>query len=472
MIRIRIKSRIKSRRRIPENATRIYAYSSLAGARRRRAHVPTDLPAWSVAPFVGLLLAIAVLPLVAGHWWHSNRNKALVAAGFGVPAAGYLVAVQLATGQGTLAALGHELANYVSFLILLGSLYIVSGGILLSGDIEGKPLTNFLFLALGSALANLIGTTGASVLLIRPVLRINRQRQHTAHLPIFFIFTVSNLGGLLTPLGDPPLFLGFLNGVPFSWTLKLWPQWLFANGVVLILFLFWDIFAYRRETANPAGPDRSDLQPLRVRGLVNLLWLAGIMGGVLLQGMLPSPWSDVGGGAVMVLMGVLSLLLTPAGLRLANSFTWAPIAEVAILFAGIFVTMVPALELLGRHGSELGVSQPWQFFWLTGMVSAFLDNAPAYLSFATLAAGSTEFSRLVQGQVPGLDGPLVLSAISCGAVFMGALTYLGNGPNFMVKAIAEEAGFRTPSFFGYVAYSCLILLPLFVLVTLLFFGAG
>ena len=196
------------------------------------------------------------------------------------------------------------------------------------------------------------------------------------------------------------------------------------------------------------------------------------MGGVLLQRVLPLPWGELGGGAVMAAMGLLSLLLTPRGLRAANAFTWEPISEVAILFAGIFVTMVPALELLGSHGKELGLSQPWQFFWLTGVLSAFLDNAPTYLTFATLAAGSTEFARLVGDQVPGLDGPLVLKAISCGAVFMGALTYIGNGPNFMVKAIADEAGFRMPSFFGYLVYSCLILLPVFVLVTVLFFRAS
>jgi len=326
-----------------------------------------------------------------------------------------------------------------------------------------------LFLAMGAVLANLIGTTGASVLLIRPVLRINSERQHTAHLPIFFIFTVSNLGGLLTPLGDPPLFLGFLNGVPFSWTLTLWPEWLLVNGVVLTLFLIWDTIAHGREPARASARDKSEAEPLRLRGLVNILFLAGIMGGVLLQGTLPSPRGEVAGGAVMLAMAVLSLLFTPRGLRAANAFTWEPIAEVAILFAGIFVTMVPALEILAGHGGALGISQPWQFFWLTGILSAFLDNAPTYLTFATMAAGSEDFALLVHGQVPGLDGPLVLKAISCGAVFMGALTYIGNGPNFMVKAIADAAGYRTPSFFGYLAYSCLILLPVFVLVTILFF---
>ncbi|MBI1917509.1 MAG: sodium:proton antiporter [Planctomycetes bacterium] len=433
---------------------------------------PLDLPVLSVAPFVLLLLTIAVLPLAAGHFWHKNRNKAIVAAIFAVPTAAWLAWYQAATGQPTIAALGHEMGKYVSFILLLGSLYTVSGGILLAGDLRGRPLTNTTFLGVGAVLANLVGTTGASVLLIRPVLRINRQRRHTAHIATFFIFTVSNLGGLLTPLGDPPLFLGFLNGVPFAWTLSLWPQWLAVNGIVLALFFAWDSIAYRREPAEALARDLRETQPLRLRGRVNLLFLAGIMGGVLLQGVLPAPWGDLVGGLDMLAMASLSLALTPAGLHKENCFTWGPIAEVAILFAAIFVCMVPALQLLARHGNHFGITQPWQFFWLAGGLSAFLDNAPTYLTFTTMAAGSDDFTLLVRGQVAHLDGPLVLAAISCGAVFMGALTYIGNGPNFMVKAICDEAGLRTPSFFGYLARSCLILLPIFVLITFLFFRPG
>jgi Na+/H+ antiporter NhaD/arsenite permease-like protein len=430
---------------------------------------PLDLPVWSIAPFVGLLLAIAVLPLVAGHWWHRNRNKAIVATVFGIPVAVYLVCFQLATGQPAVRALAHEVAQYVSFIILLGSLYIVSGGIVLSGDIQARPVTNTAFLAFGAVLASLIGTTGSSVLLIRPLLRINQERQHTAHLPIFFIFTVSNLGGLLTPLGDPPLFLGFLHGVPFVWTLALWPHWLVANGIVLAVFLIWDMIAYRRESPEAIARDIREVEPLRLQGLINLLLLAGIIGAVVLQGALSAPWGDLAGGIPMVVMAILSLVLTPGKLRQANAFTWEPIGEVAILFAGIFVTMVPALQLLTTRGQQLGVTEPWEFFWLTGVLSAFLDNAPTYLTFATMAAGSTDFLLLVKDQAPVRNGPLVLKAISCGAVFLGAMTYIGNGPNFMVKAIAEEAGFRMPSFFGFLAYSALILLPVFGLVTLLFF---
>ena len=430
---------------------------------------PLDLPWWSVVPFVALLLAIAILPLAASHWWHKNRNQAIVAALFALPVAAYLGWVQMDTGQPTLSALAHELAQYVAFIILLGSLFIVAGGIVIGGDLEGKPHVNTAFLAFGAVLANAIGTTGASVLLIRPVLRINKQRNNTAHVPVFFIFTVSNLGGLLTPLGDPPLFLGFLHKVPFLWTFSLWPQWLVVNGLVLTVFFIWDTLAYRREAPRALQEDARRIRPLQVRGLVNVLFLAGIIGGVLIQGVVPGLLGEWGGAAFMLAMALASLKWTPWHLRAANGFSWGPILEVAILFAAIFVTMVPALALLTRHGKDLGVTEPWQFFWLTGLLSGFLDNAPTYLTFATMASGSADFSLLVHNQVPGLDGPSILEAISCGAVFMGAFTYIGNGPNFMVKAIADGGGMKTPSFFGYMAYSSLILVPIFALVTFLFF---
>jgi Na+/H+ antiporter NhaD/arsenite permease-like protein len=418
-------------------------------------HLPLELPLWSAGPFVLLLLALALLPLLAERFWHSNAHKALVVAWLALPVAGYLFAL----GAPGTRALLHELEQYVSFILLLASLYTIAGGIVLDGDIQAKPLTNTLFLALGAGLANLIGTTGASMLLIRALLRINQQRRHTHHLPIFFIFTVSNLGGLLTPLGDPPLFLGYLNGVPFAWTLQLWPQWLAANGIVLAVFLAWDARAYRRESAKALERDVRQTEPLRVRGLVNFLFLFGVVGAVLMQSSLPRGVSELG----IAGMAVLSLYATSEGLRECNGFSWGPITEVAVLFAGIFVTMVPALELLKVHGPSFGVTQPWQYFWLTGSLSSFLDNAPTYLTFATMAAGPHDFRWLAQNE------PAILKAISCGAVFMGANTYIGNGPNFMVKAIAEEAGLRTPSFFGYMAYSGLILLPIFVILTLCFF---
>jgi Na+/H+ antiporter NhaD/arsenite permease-like protein len=425
-----------------------------------------DLPLWSVTPFALLLLAIALLPLLAEHWWHENKSKALVVAIVAIPTALYLFLVNTPE-QPTLAALSHEMLKYVYFILLLGSLYIVAGGIVIAGDVAATPLTNTAFLALGCVLANFIGTTGASVLLIRPVLRINQTRQHTGHLPIFFIFTVSNLGGLLTPLGDPPLFLGFLNGVSFFWTLSLWREWLLVNGIVLAIFFIWDTLALRRDGerrgVSPPVTESLAPSPLRLQGSLNLFFLAGIIGGVLAQGMLPDPWGELIGGITMAVMAILSWLLTPRPLRSANGFTWGPILEDAILFIGIFVTMVPALEILAANRDAFNISQPWQYFWLTGGLSAFLDNAPTYLTFATMAAGSSDFHQLMKSQ------PLILQAISCGAVFMGALTYIGNGPNFMVKAIAEQVGYKMPTFFGYLCYACLILGPVLVLVTFLFF---
>jgi Na+/H+ antiporter NhaD/arsenite permease-like protein len=438
-------------------------------------NAPPELPVWSVVPFVLLLLAIAVLPLAAAHWWHRNRNRALVAAACALPVVGYLFYVQAATGWDATGPLVHELKNYAAFMTLLGALYVVSGGVRITGSLSPRPTTNATLLALGALLANLIGTTGASILLIRFVLRINQGRRHTAHLPIFFIFLVGNLGGLLTPLGDPPLFLGFLHGVPFAWTLTLWREWLVVNGVVLAVFWVWDLLAYRREGEPEPRPEVRDAERLGVRGSVNLALLAGIMGGVLLQGYAPAAWGEWGeaaGAGVMALAALLSLVLTPRGVRSANGFTWGPILEVAVLFAGIFVTMVPALELVSTRGRRLAAAEPWHYFWVTGLLSAVLDNAPTYLTFATTAARSTDFTALVEGRVPGLDGPLVLRAISCGAVFMGALTYIGNGPNFLIKAIADEAGLRTPSFFGFLLYSAAILLPVFVLVTFVFFPPG
>lgn len=337
---------------------------------------------------------------------------------------------------------------------------------MLQGDLKGKPGTNAMFLGVGAVLANFIGTTGASMLLIRPYLRMNMSRERKSHLPIFFIFMVSNVGGLLTPLGDPPLFLGFLKGVDFFWTLRLWPEWLIVNGAVLLIFLIWDTIAYTREDESVRNREVSAADPIQLKGLINFLFLGGVIGSVLLKSYLPDHLKNafVSEGC-MVLMAILSLIFTPKGLRAKNEYSWVPIVEVAVLFIGIFVTMAPALKLLEVHGPSMGVNQPWQFFWLTGGLSAFLDNAPTYVTFGALAAGqANDFSVLMQP-----ENARLLQAISCGAVFMGALTYIGNGPNFMVKAITEEMGIRMPSFFGYMAYSVLILVPLFVGVTFIFF---
>ena len=462
-----------------------------------------NLPLYSGLPFALMLLSIALLPLFAPHFWEHNRNKALVAAVLALPIACFLLCtgpnlgppsdsagfrhvwealpgpVNAMLGRAGTHALLHSLGEYLSFIVLLGSLYTISGGIVLTGDIEARPLTNMLLLAFGAILANVIGTTGASMLLIRPLLQINSERKNTRHLPVFFIFIVSNLGGLLLPLGDPPLFLGFLQGVHFFWTLSLWPQWLLANGILLGIFYCWDTIAYRRESAEALREDVTHIEPMRVRGLINAVFLVGVLLAVVFQShefagacsrwisqvipcpdlTLERPWGEL----LMVAMALLSLWVTPRALRQANAFTWAAIVEVAVLFVGIFITMVPALAWLAEHGPKLGVTEPWQYFWLSGSLSSFLDNAPTYLTFATLAAGPHDFAWLMAHK------PLLLAAVSTGSVFMGANSYIGNGPNFMVKAIADQAGVKMPSFFGYMVYSGLILLPIFLLMTFIFF---
>jgi Na+/H+ antiporter NhaD/arsenite permease-like protein len=428
-----------------------------------------DFPAWSALPFGLLLLSIALLPLAANRFWHQDKNKALVVGLLSACTALALFYVQLSRGQPALALLGHELLKYLSFIALLGSLYIVSGGIVIEGNLPPYPQVNTTILLLGALLANVVGTTGACMLLIRLLLRINQTRRHTAHLPLFFIFIVGNAGGLLTPLGDPPLFLGFLNGVPFIWTLRLWPHWLLVNGWLLTLFFFWDYRAYQGEQHFSVSHAVAVRSSIRVRGLINVPLLAGIMAGVLLQRLMPGDLGEALSVLLMAAMAASSLALTPKELRRANGHSWGPIIEVAILFFGIFVTMTPALALLAAHGKELRLTEPWQFFWLTGLLSSFLDNAPTYLTFGSIAAGSADFSLLVQDQAPGLAGPLILQAISCGAVFMGALTYVGNGPNFMVKAIAAQAGCKMPSFFVYSVYASLIFLPVMLALTALFF---
>jgi Na+/H+ antiporter NhaD/arsenite permease-like protein len=404
---------------------------------------------YTVLPFVVMLLAIAVLPLRVPHWWESNRNKLVVAVVLGAP----ILAMYLARDPG---ALVHTAEDYVSFMVLLAGLYVISGGILLRGDLEATPLVNTAFIALGALAASFVGTTGASMLLIRPLLQTNRERAHVRHTVVFFIFLVSNIGGCLTPLGDPPLFLGYLQGVPFAWTFRLWAPWATMVLALLAVYFVWDTRAYTRESLAAIRRDRAERTPLRVRGGANALALAGV---VLAVAFLHAPWRE----AAIVALAALSYRRTPAAIHRANGFTTYPIVEVAALFLGIFLTMIPALELLRLRGDALGVREPWQFFWATGVLSSFLDNAPTYLTFLALGQGL----RLAP-EVAGVPHA-VLAAISVGAVAMGANTYIGNAPNFMVKAIAEEAGTKMPSFAGYMVYSGAILVPLFVVVTLLFF---
>ena len=445
------------------------------------AHGPTlgqILPWWSVLPFAGLLLSIAVLPMVAEHWWHSNRNQLIVALGWASPVFLFLLYTALTNheqlGHDAAHGLEHAIAEYVSFIALLGSLYVISGGIVLRGDLEGKPLVNTAFLAIGAVLSNVIGTTGASMLLIRPMLRTNSQRKNVWHIPLFFIFLVSNIGGALTPIGDPPLFLGYLRGIDFWWTLEhLWLSWVPVVIALLVLFYLLDSQQYAQEE-KPEVPetDERQIEPLRLEGNLNFVWLAGVIGCVLLLSPDPEVLDfrhyyarEIG----MAVLAGLSMYLTPLRLREANSFSWSPILEVAALFIGIFVAMIPATTLLQQYGSSLGLSEPWQYFWATGSLSAFLDNAPTYVTFAAVACGTYDFCTTAENLAPLAENVVsqpILAAISLGAVFMGAGSYIGNGPNFMVRAIAEESGYSMPSFFGYIGYAAVFLGPVFLVLTL------
>ncbi|HEX3045961.1 MAG TPA: sodium:proton antiporter [Bacillota bacterium] len=418
-------------------------------------HEKLTIPVFVYLPFVILLLIIAILPLFRCHFWEKNRNKAVITAILSIPVAWYLL-VHFPQ------ELAGRLEEYVSFILLLASLFIISGGILVTGDLRATPKNNTIFLFLGAVLANLVGTTGASMLLIRPLFKSISERKHIYHIPIFFIILVSNIGGSLTPLGDPPLFLGYLNGVPFLWTLKLFPIWLTAVSLLLGLFYIWDRICYRKEEQADRETDNRATAPVRISGKVNFIFLIGIIITVLLQ--IKSPYREL----IMAGMIGLSLQLTPRETRRRNGFTFHPILEVAVLFAGIFITMVPLLILLDAKGAGLGVVKPWQFFWLTGGMSSFLDNAPTYVSFAALAESVTKSAANHLPVVAGIREDLLI-AISCGAVFMGANTYIGNGPNFMVKSIAEEQGIKMPHFFEYMLYSGVILLPVFLLLTFLFF---
>ena len=405
-------------------------------------------PVW-IAPFAGLLLGIAILPLVAPRFWEANLHKLGISALLSVPV---VLLYVLHSPQ----ALLHSAADYVSFIVLLGSLYVIAGGVRMDGDLVATPAVNTAFLGIGSLIASFVGTTGASMLLIRPLLHTNSERRHVVHTVVFFIFLVSNIGGCLTPLGDPPLFLGYLQGVPFMWTFRLAPAWLTTISVLLVIYFIWDSRAYARESPASRRLDRIVVEPLSVDGKENLVLLAGI---VAAAAFLDAPLREL----AMIVLAILSLIRTPRDLHRANHFSFHPILEVAAVFAGIFVTMIPALDLLRARGAELAVREPWHFFWATGLLSSFLDNAPTYLTFLALGQGQ-ELANEVVG-VPHR----ILMAISLGAVFMGANTYIGNGPNFMVRSIAESRGVPMPNFGGYMLYSGMILLPVFLLVTVVFF---
>lgn len=441
---------------------------------------PHAVPAlWAVAPFVGLLLSIAIFPLIPNiaHWWESNQHRLVVSLGFAAATVFYYLLT--AGGEKVLDILDHALMQeYIPFIVLLFSLYVISGGICLKGDLAAHPITNTAFLAVGATIASVIGTTGASMLLIRPLLQTNSERTHVRHTVIFFIFLVSNVGGCLLPTGDPPLFLGYLRGVPFLWTLTLWKEWAFACSILLAIYFVWDWIAHKCETPRDVDRDETQRTPLTLKGTRNLGWLLAIV----LTAALIKPGEPVpllGFRAfpyfrelLMLLVTAVSVKTTSRNIHEDNRFSYHAILEVAALFVGIFICMQAPIEILKTSGATLQpfLSSPDRFFWATGILSSALDNAPTYVVFLQTAAAMTPADAV--HTVTLSDGSRVLieslTAISLGSVFMGANTYIGNGPNFMVRSIAEQSGVKMPSFFGYMLYSGAILIPVFILISILF----
>ena len=447
----------------------------------------SGVPLWLCIPFAGLLLCIAVMPLVKGEWWEAHQPLVVVlwilvmvipfALLYGVRSAAETV-------------LECTVNDYLTFIVLLFGLFCVSGNITMEGDFAGSPRINVGLLALGTLLASCIGTTGASMLMVRPVIKMNSWRRRKSHIMIFFIFMVSNMGGCLTPIGDPPLLMGFMRGVPFFWSLHLFPVLIFNMVILLFVFYHLDKRNYRRDIAEGRKPDISKPgTEFRIDGLHNIVFLVMIVAAVILSGVLPGmpAFQDAAGNArgihifgevslsypslieiaLILLAAFLSFKTTDKEVRVKNHFTWGAIKEVAVLFIGIFITMQPALMLLKAVGPNLGITEPYQMFWATGALSSFLDNTPTYLVFLT-TAGTLGFTGGISTTLGTLPAKM-LSAISCGAVFMGANTYIGNAPNFMVKSISDENGVNMPSFFGYMLWSVAVLIPVFIIDMFVFF---
>ena len=439
------------------------------------------LNVWWAVPFAGLLLSIALFPLLALRFWHHHYGKvtAVWTLAFFVPFA--VVFGPAAAGSGFVHAL---VAEYIPFIVLLTALFTVAGGIFIRGNLHGSPALNVGILAIGSVLASLMGTTGASMLLIRPLIRANDNRKHVAHVVVFFIFIVSNVGGSLTPLGDPPLFLGFLKGVDFFWTAQhIFPQTLFMVAALLALFYAIDSHYYRKEGVMPRDPT-PDTPSFGFEGRINFVLLAAVIGLVLLSGVWKSgvafsvagadvTWAGLARDIGLIVVLLVSLRVTPKEAHAQNQFGWGPMVEVAKLFAGIFLTIIPVIAMLragvdGPFGPIVsavtgadGQPIPAMYFWATGVLSSFLDNAPTYLVFFNTAGGDPQTLMTVLAPT--------LAAVSAGAVFMGANTYIGNAPNLMVKAIAEDRGVDMPGFFGYMAWSMAVLVPLFIVMTFIWF---
>lgn len=450
------------------------------------AHAVIPPAVYACLPFAALLLCVALLPLFhkTAHWWEHNSSKAMVAGFFGLVTLAYYA---FGYGHGVEDHLSHTtsavgvpaavavlknaiLVEYIPFITLLFALYVISGGIAIEGNFVGRPRFNATILAIGGGIASLVGTTGAAMLLIRPLLRANAKRKNVAHTVIFFIFVVCNTGGCLLPIGDPPLFLGFLRGVPFLWTLSLLPMFLFMNISLLAVYFVWDTIVYRKENKAEVEAVSDQPEKFAIRGLLNFPLLAGVILCVaLLDPSKAFPGTDWHAPiyfreAMILLLAGASLIATSTAVRMKNSFNYDAIIEVAALFIGIFICMQAPIALLNVYGASLGIDAPWKFYWATGTLSSFLDNAPTYVVFFETAKTLHAAGETIVGV-----GVKELMAISLGAVFMGAMTYIGNGPNFMVKAIAEKNHVRMPSFFGYMGYSCAVLLPLSVVMTLIFF---
>ena len=432
-------------------------------------------------PFAGMLLSIAICPLVNGAWWEKFKGAAVL-----FWALLFLVPFAIGNGAGT--ALNHFLevilGDYISFIVLLFGLFCVAGNIRIRGTLAGTPKVNVLLLLIGTLLSSWVGTTGASMLLIRPVIRANSWRKRKVHTMVFFIFLVSNIGGCLTPVGDPPLLMGFMHGVPFAWSFHLLPVFLLNVVLLLALYFIIDSRAYKKDLTDGAKPKASEKsEKIGLEGAHNLIFLLCIVGAVILSGSLAIINAFFGKGikiegevtltfatmiemAIILLSAFLSFKTTKKEVRTANNFSWGAIQEVAVLFIGIFITMIPALLILSARGSELGITKNWQMFWATGALSSFLDNTPTYLVFFETAVSLHATNEAI-GSV--IIPQTMLMAISCGAVFMGANTYIGNAPNFMIKSIAEENNIKMPSFFGYLFWSVCCLIPVFLIDTLIFF---
>ncbi|MEA2041003.1 MAG: sodium:proton antiporter [Bacteroidota bacterium] len=430
-----------------------------------------SMPLWLSIPFVLILLFIAVGPLAFHHWWENNKNKLIVSLVLGIPVAAIMISRHL-----THELVHQMLFDYVPFIILLGGLFVITGGIHLKGDIRATPMTNMLFLAIGGILASFMGTTGAAMLLIRPVIKTNSERTFKVHTILFFIAIVANAGGMLTPLGDPPLFLLYLKGAPFVWFMNLALEWGFVLVVLLVIYYFVDRFYYKKEPKEAIQLDNSQITPLGIKGTHNFIFLLGVvlsvafLNGNYIHAIHENHYLGFIREAAIVLMSVLSLATTNKIMRYEeNKFTWGPIVEVAFLFLGIFITMTPALIYLRENAASFGFDTPQHFYYATGALSSFLDNAPTALSFHSLALSEDIVNLFPNATLIAGIPEVLITAISLGAVFFGAMTYIGNGPNFMVKAIAEENKIPMPSFFGYMfKFSLIVLLPVYIITQLLF----